>query len=104
MPFFLLIGEESQKYGGVPPELFELKTLKELDLSYLALTSIPDDIGNLVHLSKLNVSNNPRLESISGAVGNLPLESTFPHSWIRFVSSPQHESIFYFHTNFTRKL
>ena len=60
----------------MPPELFELEGLQELDLSYLALTSVPDDIKKLVHLNKLNLAHNPLLESISGAVGELPLKST----------------------------
>ena len=73
--FFYLTGEESQRYGGVPPELFEVNGLEELDLSYLGLTAIPDEIHKLVNLNKLNLAYNPLLESISGAVGELPLKS-----------------------------
>ena len=50
--------------------LIELYNLKELELSYNFLTTIPKELGNLVNLRELNLINN-RLTSIPKELGNL---------------------------------
>jgi GTPase SAR1 family protein len=50
--------EESDKLSSIPPEVFELEQLEELNLKFNRLTSIPESIENLSNLTKLNLSNN----------------------------------------------
>lgn len=58
--------------GGIPPVIFKLKSLEELDLKYNAITMVPQAINNLQNLKVLNLSHNPLLESLPGSLGHLP--------------------------------
>lgn len=50
----------------IPPEVFQLPNLKELDLRYNNIAELPAEIGRLIPLEKLVLSNN--------RIQNLPLE------------------------------
>ena len=52
-----------------------LSALTKLELTFQTITNVPDEIERLKNLKTLNVSNNPRLVTISGNVGNLQLDS-----------------------------
>lgn len=55
--------------------LKQLTNLKELTLSHLAFTTIPEEaIENLTNLSSLNLSDNPYLTSLPGVLSKLPLK------------------------------
>ena len=58
--------------GGIPPVVFNLKSLVELHLEYNAITMIPQAINNLQNLKLLGLSHNPLLESLPGSLGHLP--------------------------------
>ncbi|CAN6576121.1 unnamed protein product [Malus baccata var. baccata] len=58
--------------GTIPKKLMELSTLSiSLDLSENYLTgSLPSEVGNLVHLTMLNVSNNKLSSAIPSTLGS----------------------------------
>jgi hypothetical protein len=47
-----------QKLDSIPPEIFTLVNLRELNLSRNNIEEIPPAIGTLIHLERLDVSNN----------------------------------------------
>ncbi|KAL4230338.1 hypothetical protein ACF0H5_010721 [Mactra antiquata] len=59
-------------FGGIPPVVFLLKSLEELNLEYNAITMVPSAINNLQNLKVLNLGHNPLLESLPGSLGHLP--------------------------------
>ena len=63
---------EGDEYGGMPPEVFELRALQELHLSQQAMRFIPNHIHKLTNLHTLNLNRCVCLESIAGALGFLP--------------------------------
>ncbi|XP_033749950.1 uncharacterized protein LOC117334433 [Pecten maximus] len=65
--------DQSLPFGGVPEEIFGMRSLVELDLSYQGIISIPDDIKKLINLQKLHLNSNPNLLSISAEIGRCPL-------------------------------
>lgn len=54
----------------IPPEVWELEHLTELDLSNNRLTTLPPEIGRLTNLERLYLYNN-RLESLPPEIGQL---------------------------------
>ena len=58
------------KCSSVPPEIGELSSLVDLDLSGNCLESLPPQLGQLGHLTSLTVASN-RLTSLPGELGNL---------------------------------
>ncbi|KAL3880394.1 hypothetical protein ACJMK2_032638 [Sinanodonta woodiana] len=58
--------------GGLPPVLFELKSLKKLGLEFQAITMIPASINLLQNLQDLSLKHNPLLEQLPGTLGLLP--------------------------------
>lgn len=67
---FLLTDDED--FGVMPPVIFKLKSLQKLDVSFSAITVIPDGIKTLLKLHTLNLEQCPVLTSVSGQVGLLP--------------------------------
>ena len=59
--------------GGIPAEIFELKYLTSLNLSYQAITIIPDSIGKLENLVSLILNDCILLETISDKLSTLKL-------------------------------
>lgn len=60
------------KSGGVPPVIFQLKSLQELYLDNQGIQSIPADIENLSNLRVLSLTRCLVLQSIAAATGLLP--------------------------------
>ncbi|KAK3588393.1 hypothetical protein CHS0354_028970 [Potamilus streckersoni] len=58
--------------GGLPPVLFELKSLKKLELEFQAITMVPASINHLQNLQDLSLKHNPLLEQLPGTLGLLP--------------------------------
>lgn len=55
--------------------LAPLTNLKELILTHLAFTTIPEEaIASLTNLTSLNLSDNPYLTSLPGVISKLPLK------------------------------
>jgi len=63
---------DDKDFGVMPPVIFKLKSLQKLDLSFSAITVIPDGIKTLLKLHTLNLEHCPVLTSVSGHVGLLP--------------------------------
>ena len=63
---------DDKDFGVIPPVIFKLKSLQKLDLSFSAITVIPDKIKTLLKLHTLNLEHCPVLTSVSGHVGLLP--------------------------------
>ena len=58
--------------GAVPPELGRLTALKELQLLFAGVKSLPDSISQLTALQELNLRHNDvPLEIITSALGGL---------------------------------
>ncbi|MBE7536060.1 MAG: hypothetical protein HS124_10065 [Anaerolineales bacterium] len=55
----------------IPPEVFELRNLRQLDLQRNALSYIPTDISKLTNLSLLNLDDN-KFTYIPDAISGLP--------------------------------
>lgn len=55
----------------IPPEVFEVRTLQQLDLQRNALSYIPTDISKLTDLTFLNLDNN-KFTYIPDAISSLP--------------------------------
>ena len=64
----LILG--SAQLFSVPPEVFELEQLEELELKSNRLTSIPDDIGRLRNLTRLDLADN-QLTTLPEAISDL---------------------------------
>ena len=58
------------KLTYIPEEVFELKQIKVLNLSYNKIKQLPESIGNLSNLTKLDLSKN-RLSYLPESIGNL---------------------------------
>ena len=56
--------------SDLPPEIYELKDLRKLNLSSNKLKSVPSKIENLKNLIHLNLSNN-ELSGLTSKIGNL---------------------------------
>nr|XP_022323918.1 uncharacterized protein LOC111124909 isoform X4 [Crassostrea virginica] len=71
IPRFGVVGT-NLKSGGVPPVIFQLKSLQELYLDNQGIQSIPADIENLSNLRVLSLTRCLMLQSIAAATGLLP--------------------------------
>ena len=60
--------------SGFPSQLYRLKSLRSLTLSYSGITSVPDHISKLFKLQKVTLIHNPLLETISGSLGKANLK------------------------------
>lgn len=60
------------KSGGVPPVIFQMKSLQELYLDNQGIQSVPADIENLSNLRVLSLTRCLVLQSIAAATGLLP--------------------------------
>ena len=68
-----LIITEWDDHGGIPEQIFRLRKLQHLDLSYTAIRAVPRKIVQLRRLQTLNLNHCMLLESLSGELGKLPL-------------------------------
>ncbi|KAL3912103.1 MAG: hypothetical protein SGARI_001323 [Bacillariaceae sp.] len=60
----------SDTWGGIPSlpgNISNLKNLKELNVSHIGLEQLPEDLGALVSLKKLNLQSNSNLHQLPGA-------------------------------------
>ena len=64
----------------IPPEIFQLTNLRQLDLGYNKISVIPDAIGNLTNLEYLNLGYN-RISVIPDAIGYLTNLKTLILEW-----------------------
>ncbi|KAK0062250.1 hypothetical protein Bpfe_008351, partial [Biomphalaria pfeifferi] len=71
------------EYGGIPPVIFLLTGLEELNMDFQAITAVPVHMCRLQNLKTLSISNNPLLESLPGALGHLPSLKS-----LRLISNP----------------
>lgn len=62
--------------GDLPEGISALANLKELDLSYSKVASLPQDFGNLASLENLNLSGCRKLTRLSDNLGQLPKLTT----------------------------
>ncbi len=76
------------KLKSLPESIGNLVHLSELSLICNELTSLPESIGNLVNLSKLNLSNN-ELTSLPESIGNLVNLSKLSLSNNKLTSLPE---------------
>ncbi len=60
----------SNDFESLPEEIYSLTSLKELDLGYNKLSSIPKSISNLASLKKLNLRSND-FESLPEEIDSL---------------------------------
>ena len=60
-------------YHGIPSCIFQENTLEELDLSYQAIRSIPDEFRTFLNLKRLIINNCILLVSITPELSKLPL-------------------------------
>ena len=65
-----LFADDSQKSTQIPDEVFELTHLEKLDLSNNQLTNFPDSLTNLSNLTELNLRRN-QLTNLPESLGNL---------------------------------
>ena len=61
------------KFGGFPESLFKLKNLTYLNLSFHAITKIPDEISELQKLNEIIMDNCVLLEEISYKLTECPI-------------------------------
>ena len=61
--------------SGIPESIFNIPSLTELDLSFQAIKSIPDEIKNLANLKKLTLEGCVLLKTISSNLCILPLSN-----------------------------
>ena len=64
---------EGLTMSGIPPTVFDRTLLKELDLSGQAIKCLPDEIGLLVNLTRLNLDDCILLASLSARLAELPI-------------------------------
>lgn len=76
-----------KRYREIPPELFTLTNLTELDLSNNRIEVVPDEISTLRNLQTLRLSNN-RLHTISDSTGALTKLENIDLSRNHLVSVP----------------
>ncbi|XP_052759659.1 uncharacterized protein LOC128202664 [Mya arenaria] len=69
-----LKGLTFEKTKGFPTCIFKIQTLKHLILKYHAISNVPDEVKNLPKLTELDLSENPKLKSLSAELGALPLK------------------------------
>ena len=65
------------RYGGVPSEILQLRSLEYLALQYHGLEGFPDELSRMEKLTELNLSNNPFLTSLSASLGGFNLKSMY---------------------------
>ena len=62
---------EADPYAGCPKEIFSLKTLVRLNLSFQGFNRLTERIEELQLLEELNLSHNPVLEALPGEISGL---------------------------------
>ncbi|NEO21732.1 MULTISPECIES: COR domain-containing protein [unclassified Moorena] len=58
------------KLTNIPEEVFEIKPIKVLNLSYNEINNIPESLGNLSNLNRLDLADN-QLTNLPESLGNL---------------------------------
>jgi Leucine-rich repeat (LRR) protein len=53
----VIVLTDDKDFGVIPPVIFKLKSLQKLDLSFSAITVIPDGIKTLLKLQTLNLEH-----------------------------------------------
>lgn len=76
---FLDVFLETDPYAGCPKEIFSLKTLVRLNLSFQGFKRLTEHIEELPLLEELNLSHNPVLEALPGEISGLTSLKGFKH-------------------------
>ena len=66
-----VFSDRDKTLTNIPPEVFELKHIKTLNLSGNAINEIPESIENLSNLTHLDLSFNDSLIDLPESIGNL---------------------------------
>lgn len=61
----------SDPFAGCPEEIFTLKSLSRLNLSFQGLKRLTEKVESLTSLEELNLSHNPVLETLPGEISAL---------------------------------
>jgi len=72
MSLYNVCTDGEDEFMGFPLEIFALTSVKRLNISFHGLRQLPPHIRQLTALRKLNVSNNPLLESLPSELAELP--------------------------------
>lgn len=65
----LILG--SDPFAGCPEEIFALKSLSRLNLSFQGLNRLTEKVESLTSLEELNLAHNPLLETLPGEISAL---------------------------------
>lgn len=76
---FLDVFLEADPYAGCPKEIFSLKTLVRLNLSFQGFKRLTEHIEELPLLEELNLSHNPVLEALPGEISGLTSLKGYKH-------------------------
>ena len=69
---YLALSMQHPKWKEVPPQVFEFKNLKRLDLSFNQVANVANGISKCQSLEYLNLEGNHYLSKISDEIGKLP--------------------------------
>ena len=73
----IMINFIADKFGGMPPEIFSLRSLEFLSFHYQGIQSVPPEIKRLKHLKRIGFSHSPFLAALPAEIGSLPLTSKY---------------------------
>ena len=65
--------QSDEKFGGIPETIFFIKNLTHLNLSFHAISKVPDEINELKFLNDLRLDNCIYLEEISPKLSECPI-------------------------------
>lgn len=65
----LILG--SDPFAGCPEEIFALKSLTRLNLSFQGFNRLTEKVESLTSLEELNLAHNPLLETLPGEISAL---------------------------------
>jgi len=81
------------EYFGVPREIFTLKNLRCLNLSFQGLTRLSEHVKELTCLEQLILINNPSLETLPAEIGSLVYLKEMPLRGCQLLKTPPKEIV-----------